>query len=875
MQKVVEGKNGRKFVITIDASTYGADPDGIKDSTDALQRAIDDCQAMGGGTVFLPAGRYALYEKLVLRRSVMLHGEEWTALTENTENEGKTVLCCYYGRGMTEGMQICMEACTGLLGVTLYYPEQDIEHPVAYPPTVRQQGSNSITVEDVVFVNPWIGIQCGPDANELHFVKNVKMSPLFQGIFMDMTTDIGRMQGLSISPVWYRRFMEGERKQSGIDGERLAALAEEYMFSHATGIYMARSDWEYGYDISIEGCRTGLLVTSGQDIGPNAQLYGLKITGCETGIRLHRGNPYGIAVSDSCISSGERKMKAAIWCDDTFDSVLQCYGVEIRGRYEHLVGHEGNGQVSFVECCFRGKAVVSRMPGENALEDAGVDVLQKAGGLSLLNVQFLPGGTHVKLCKGVGGTQVIGCRVADAERDGAFPEEPIKQSMFNPKTGINIEAEEGAEEALLCESEALPVPLKRSAGYTPYPYAAEPEAHALYTVTQYGAVGDGLADDTGAFERALAEAGKTGGYVYVPGGKYRITRPLRVPAGAELRGTAEVPCHTMGGGSVLMVCYGLGEEEGIPFISLEGHCGVRGIVLYHPEQNPIVPKVYPWTVQAAGNRCYCIDTVFVNAWKGIDFESAGGKDHYISYVSGAPIKCGISAGRNDGGIWIENVQYNPHYWYRCDLPGRPEGDTWKEFWHNQIKYLDAFVYGKVRSLNVLNTFVFAARNGVKFAEQDGRGAMGTVIGHGTDGGECGIRIDGLEDVEFVNTELVTIESPNRRIYLRNAGSGAVFYNTLMWGAPDTAVLVENGELKMIQTNIVDSGETAVVVEGGKADIAAAYFYRREKQMLVRSGDVRHMANMTVKVYGSDGNLLPPTDVETESGTVQEMYNWYK
>lgn len=108
MQKVVEGKNGRKFVITIDASTYGADSEGIKDSTDALQRAIDDCQAMGGGTVFLPAGRYALYEKLVLRRSVMLHGEEWTALTENTENEGKTVLCCYYGRGTTEGMQICI-----------------------------------------------------------------------------------------------------------------------------------------------------------------------------------------------------------------------------------------------------------------------------------------------------------------------------------------------------------------------------------------------------------------------------------------------------------------------------------------------------------------------------------------------------------------------------------------------------------------------------------------------------------------------------------------------------------------------------------------------------------------------------------------------
>ena len=130
MQRVVKGKNDRKFVITIDASMYGVDPEGIQDSTDALQRAIDDCQAMGGGTVFLPSGRYALHGKLVLKTSVILHGEEWTALHENAGKEEKTVLCCYYGRGTTEGMQICMEACTGLIGVTLYHPEQDMEHTV-------------------------------------------------------------------------------------------------------------------------------------------------------------------------------------------------------------------------------------------------------------------------------------------------------------------------------------------------------------------------------------------------------------------------------------------------------------------------------------------------------------------------------------------------------------------------------------------------------------------------------------------------------------------------------------------------------------------------------------------------------------------------
>ena len=36
---------------------YSADPTGERDCTAVLQRAVDDCAANGGGTVFLPVGR--------------------------------------------------------------------------------------------------------------------------------------------------------------------------------------------------------------------------------------------------------------------------------------------------------------------------------------------------------------------------------------------------------------------------------------------------------------------------------------------------------------------------------------------------------------------------------------------------------------------------------------------------------------------------------------------------------------------------------------------------------------------------------------------------------------------------------------------------
>ena len=39
-------------------SKYNADPTGVRDSTSAIQKAIDDVAAQGGGSVEIPGGMY-------------------------------------------------------------------------------------------------------------------------------------------------------------------------------------------------------------------------------------------------------------------------------------------------------------------------------------------------------------------------------------------------------------------------------------------------------------------------------------------------------------------------------------------------------------------------------------------------------------------------------------------------------------------------------------------------------------------------------------------------------------------------------------------------------------------------------------------------
>src|SRR5579859_7207047 len=65
-------------------------------------------------------------------------------------------------------------------------------------------------------------------------------------------------------------------------------------------------------------------------------------------------------------------------------------------------------------------------------------------------------------------------------------------------------------------------------------------------VRTYGAVGDAVADDTAAFQRALDAVYKAqGGVVYVPPGWYLFRGTLTVPDGVTLRGSFTcVPSHS-------------------------------------------------------------------------------------------------------------------------------------------------------------------------------------------------------------------------------------------------------------------------------------------------------------------------------------------
>lgn len=88
--------------ITYQVTDYGAKGDGTTDDAPALQRAIDACNADGGGRVLLSRGKTFLSGPLQLRSGVELYLDAGTTLLANPDE--KVYRKSAFGSNQGEGM---------------------------------------------------------------------------------------------------------------------------------------------------------------------------------------------------------------------------------------------------------------------------------------------------------------------------------------------------------------------------------------------------------------------------------------------------------------------------------------------------------------------------------------------------------------------------------------------------------------------------------------------------------------------------------------------------------------------------------------------------------------------------------------------------
>ncbi len=266
-------RNPEQYIVaTTTVIAFGARGDGVTNDTTAFINAISFAKTQGGGTVFIPAGNYVLTAALNIPQGVVLVGE----LEHGTVNG--TVLQIYSGKGKPKGMPaISMEFQSGIKNVAFWYPEQTFVNgaPIPYPPTIRQKGSEGITVENVNFVNSYYAIDMSDatiNSNSLQTIRDITGTPLSVGTDNDNSLDIGRFENIHFSPEYWL--------SSGFEGIPDQRLLRTWLLRNATAIRIGRVDWTYYTDIKIEGYQIGVDYYVGTTGTANGHLYNASITDC-------------------------------------------------------------------------------------------------------------------------------------------------------------------------------------------------------------------------------------------------------------------------------------------------------------------------------------------------------------------------------------------------------------------------------------------------------------------------------------------------------------------------------------------------------------------------------------------------------------------
>jgi len=167
-------------VADFNVADFGADPTGTADATIAIQNAIDNAQHKGGGTVWMPAGTYKVSNTLYLPAGVFLRGD-WRDPDSGSGSYG-TVISANVGSGFRA--LFAMEGDVGgLYGLTIYYPNQNADHPIDTGWAVTSGTGHNRFIKNVTLLNAYKGFRLGMSEDggfaacpEISYVKGTVLS---------------------------------------------------------------------------------------------------------------------------------------------------------------------------------------------------------------------------------------------------------------------------------------------------------------------------------------------------------------------------------------------------------------------------------------------------------------------------------------------------------------------------------------------------------------------------------------------------------------------------------------------------------------------------------------------------------------------------
>lgn len=608
-----------------------------EDCTGTFQEAIDQVYAAGGGTVFVPAGEYLFRGQLILRRRVTLRGR-WQQPSSTGWKPG-TVLKVAPENPKRDGPAfLTMDDTTVLQELAFWYPEQRPDAVRPYPFTVCSSGGN--TLLNITFVNAYRALDASNAA--LAVFRGIYGTALETGMVAGNGVAFPRFEVIHFSPDYWTWWpLDEAQADPGRPGNYAYA-----MLNGGVGFRLREMDGFAWFHGDISGYSVGLVTEDqagearSEPDAPHGDGWHVTIHGCRTAMRLRRGGTtwHGCRFEGSTYGIQSSEHGGATFEDS-----------RISGGEAAVHFAKGSGaSIGMRHCRVKGPVVTM---GRNRLELRDCDFTKTPSPL-------------LKCSAAVDGT-VQGCR-----SDG----NPIAQPL--PR---NIDVAPN-------RSKWVPRPHIGTDYRTDWNRVRRPAKPDLFDVTHVafagGAKGDGKHDDTPAIRATVAAARRNGGgIVFLPTGYYRITGPIDLGRGVELRG-ASGGRYNAGAGQVqatrdlmtVLVVEAAGPADGIPLLTLADGSGVRNLLIFHPHQNwkRIIEgepfRVAPYTIHAHGRGNYIISCCAPNPYQFADFD--GAEDFLVEFclTGGVRSVYRVRGGSRGGRIQTGHVKPSGFMGGLTDVP---------------------------------------------------------------------------------------------------------------------------------------------------------------------------------------------------------------
>jgi hypothetical protein len=255
--KPVFDANGQLVVaaVVVTDPPYQADATGKTDTSDVIQRAMGDVAAHGGGTVFLPAGRYRLDKHITMPATVTLCGQ-WRKPEAGQPLSG-TVLLAYADKHNATGPALLSPPECGhanVFNLSIYYPEQDPVRPIPYPFSIDGRVAY---VYNVTLVNSYQGIMMSGFSGGS--VSDIYGTVLKRGLVLKGSCELCSCCNLRLGSDYWTRLPEAAMSTEG------AVAVHKFMAGELVGVQVGKVDGLSFYNASLAESKTPVLVKMEKD----------------------------------------------------------------------------------------------------------------------------------------------------------------------------------------------------------------------------------------------------------------------------------------------------------------------------------------------------------------------------------------------------------------------------------------------------------------------------------------------------------------------------------------------------------------------------------------------------------------------------------